>query len=321
MEPQGRSSLFGSPQVAYVVFASPKSGTQWIQQLLGSHPEVQCAESRAFGDHFDPDNLSAVNITLDTYVSNLGRHHRPPDAAGQAGDYFRGLAHNLLDAIARTSLEAAGKSLYGEKITPFAGTARAVIERLAEYNPDLRFCHLSRDGRDVAVSALIHQQIVQVRAGTARGRALEAAVSRRRVPHDVLEMFMTLWMETVTAGTEAADTFPHHLHLRYEDLLADTPGQARRLLEFIGADAGDEVVGRCVAASSFEAMSGGRRRGEEDVTSFVRKGAAGDWRRWLTDEQAARFDESAGEMLEMLGYPRAGASAEAASCPETIAGP
>jgi hypothetical protein len=141
-------------------------------------------------------------------------------------------------------------------------------------------------------------------------------------PHiGVLEMFLTLWMETVTAGTEAADTFPHYLHLRYEDLLADTPGQARRLLEFIGADAGDEIVGRCVAASSFEAMSGGRRRGEEDVTSFVRKGEAGDWCRWLTDEQAARFDESAGEMLEMLGYPRAGASARGAPCPETIAGP
>jgi len=128
-------------------------------------------------------------------------------------------------------------------------------------------------------------------------------------------------METVTAGTEAAEVFPHYLHLRYEDLLADTPGQARRLLEFIGADARREIVGRCVEASSFEAMSGGRRRGEEDVTSFVRKGAAGDWRLWFTDDQAARFDESAGTMLDMLGYPRAGASAEAAPCPETIAGP
>jgi hypothetical protein len=141
------------------------------------------------------------------------------------------------------------------------------------------------------------------------------------VPHDVLEMFMTLWMETVTAGTEAAEAFPHYLHLRYEDLLADTPGQARRLLEFIGADARREIVDRCVEASSFEAMSGGRRRGEEDVTSFVRKGAAGDWRLWFTDEQAARFDESAGTMLDMLGYPRSGTLAQAASCPETIAGP
>jgi hypothetical protein len=321
MEPQGHRRLFASPQVGYVIFASPKSGTQWIQQLLCSHPHVQCAESRAFGDHFDPDNVSAVNITLDTYVSNLGRYHRSPEATGQSGDYFRELTHNLLDTIARTSLDTAGKSFYGEKITPFAGTARAVVERLAEYNPDLRFCHLSRDGRDVAVSALIHQQIVQGRAGTARGRALEAAVSRKRVPHDVLEMFMTLWLETVTAGTEAANAFPNYLHLRYEDLLADTPRQARRLLEFIGANAGDKIVSSCVEASSFEAMSGGRRRGEEDVTSFVRKGTAGDWGRWLTDEQATRFDECAGEMLERLGYPRSETLAQAASCPETVAGP
>jgi hypothetical protein len=319
MEPQGHRRLFGSPQVGYVVFASPKSGTQWIQQLLCSHPHVQCAESRAFGDHFDPRNLSAVNITLDSYVSNLRKYHRPPDASGQAGDYFRGLTHNLLDTIARTSLDRAGKTLYGEKITPFAGTARAVVERLAEYNPDLRFCHLSRDGRDVVVSALIHQQIVQGRAGTTRGRALEAAVAHRRVPHDVLEMFTTLWIETATAGTEAAERFPNYLHLRYEDLLADTPRQARRLLEFLGANTGDKIVSNCVEAASFEVMSGGRRRGEEDVTSFVRKGTAGDWRRWFTDEQAARFDETAGPMLDLLSYRRAGATA--ASCPETVAGP
>ncbi|MHC4081779.1 MAG: sulfotransferase domain-containing protein [Planctomycetota bacterium] len=321
MEPQNRSRPSEAPQVGYVIFASPKSGTQWIQQLLCSHPDVQCAESRAFGVHFDPKNVSAVNITLDTFVSNLGKYHRPPVAPAQAGAYFRGLSHNLLDTIARTSLEAGGKTLYGEKITPFAGTARAVVERLAEYNPDLRFCHLSRDGRDVVVSALIHQHIVQGRAGTPRGRALEAAVSRQRVPHDVLEMFMTLWMETVTAGLGAADTFSRYLHLRYEDLLADTPGQARRLLEFIGADAGADIVGRCVEAASFEAMSGGRRRGEEDVTSFVRKGAAGDWRRWLTDQQAAWFDQCAGEMLEALGYARATSPARAAPCPETVAGP
>jgi hypothetical protein len=159
MEPQGYSPLFGSPQVGYVVFASPKSGTQWLQQLLRSHPDVHCAETRAFGDHFDPDNVSAVNITLDTFVRNLGQYHRPPVGPDQAWGYFQGLSHSLLDAIAATSLGAGGKSIYGEKVTPFAGTARAVVQRLGEYNPEIRFCHLTRDGRDVVVSALVHQQI------------------------------------------------------------------------------------------------------------------------------------------------------------------
>ena len=92
MEPS--EHRLSSPRVRFVVFASAKSGTEWMQQLLGAHPQVQCAESRAFGDHFDPENPSAVYITLDTYCSILGRYHRVPSAGGgpeAAREYFRGL--------------------------------------------------------------------------------------------------------------------------------------------------------------------------------------------------------------------------------------
>ena len=118
---QGRSQrnhLFESPRVSYVIFASPKSGIQWMQQLLSSHPDVQCAEARVFGDYFDPGNVTGVDITLETYVSILSKYHRAPVAPEQAEDYFRRLLFNLLDTIAQTSLSAAGKSTYGEKITP-----------------------------------------------------------------------------------------------------------------------------------------------------------------------------------------------------------
>ncbi|MHC4218451.1 MAG: sulfotransferase domain-containing protein [Planctomycetota bacterium] len=294
-----------APRVRFVIFASAKSGTQWMQQLLGAHPQVHCAETRAFGEHFDPDNPSAVYITLDTYCSILSRYHRKPPGIGGAHDaqaYFRGLSFNLLDTIAETSLRAAGKSIYGEKITPLPGTADEVVERLAAYNPELRFVHLTRDGRDVIVSGLAGQRIVH--RGSAKGDRLERAIAERRVTQEMLEFFTALWTQAVGAGLGAKNVFAHYLQLRYEDVLEDPLAQVRRLLEFVGADAADATCEGCVRAASFEAMSGGRRRGQEDLDSVVRKGVAGDWCRWITDEQAAWFDARAGELMDALGYGR-----------------
>lgn len=299
-----------APRVRFVIFASAKSGTQWMQRLLSAHPQVHCAETRAFGGHFNADNTSAVHITLDTYCSILGGYHQPPPEAGafpEVEAYFRDLSFNLLDTIAGTSLRTAGKTIYGEKITPFLGTAAAVVERLAEYNPDLRFVHLTRDGRDVVVSGLAHQRLVH--RGTAKGRRLQRAVAEGRVPQEMLEFFTSLWTQSVGAGFEASNVFSHFLQLRYEDALDDTSAQVRRLFEFIGADADDNTVEHCVCEASFEAMSGGRRRGQEDADSVVRKGVAGDWHRWFTDEQAAWFDERAGDLMAALGYARLSAHA------------
>ncbi len=287
--------------VGFVIFASPKSGTQWMQRLLSTHPDVQCAETRAFGTYFDPEHVSGPNLTLESYVSALRAFHVPPDGA-EPGAYFRRLLFNLLDAVAATSLRASGKSIYGEKITPHLGTAADVVARLAEYEPDLRFVHLSRDGRDVVVSGLVHQQIIHGRAGSGLGPLLKKSVARQQVPHEMLEFFTDLWTQAVSAALEAERIFERYLHLRYEDLLEDTAVQARRLLQFIGADTDDATLNRCIDAASFENMSGGRQRGQEDRTSVVRKGVAGDWRRWFSDEQTAWFDERAAPYLEALGY-------------------
>ncbi len=293
----------GSRRVSFVVFASPKSGTQWIQQLLRAHPQVMCAESRVFGEYHDPDHVSGVNITLESYLAILGGYHQPPE---NSRDYFRGLLFNLLDTIAATSLEASGRSIYGEKVTPLLGTASTVVERLGEYDPELCFVHLSRDGRDVIVSGLVHQAIIHGRAGTALGRALQEAIAEQRVPDDMLKFFTDLWTQATSAALAAADVFGRFLHVRYEDLLQDTPGHAQRLLSFIGAETSDDIVDACVEAASFERMSDGRRRGNEDRSSVVRKGVAGGWVHWLTDEQAAWFDERAGFLMQRLGYDRVG---------------
>jgi hypothetical protein len=93
-----------------------------------------------------------------------------------------------------------------------------------------------------------------------------------------------------------------YCQVRYEDLLAEPIGEVMRLLEFLGADADEEVARRCVEAASFEQLSGGRIQGEEASSSFYRKGVAGDWRNYFSEQDRRDFKEEAGELLIRLGY-------------------
>jgi Sulfotransferase domain len=61
-------------------------------------------------------------------------------------------------------------------------------------------------------------------------------------------------------------------------------------------------VEHCVSSASFEKLSRGRERGQEDVTSFYRKGVAGDWKNFFTERDKQIYKEEAGELLIRLGY-------------------
>jgi hypothetical protein len=101
-----------------------------------------------------------------------------------------------------------------------------------------------------------------------------------------------------------SDLGSDYLELRYERLLSDGPQEVARLLEFLGADA--QAVGRCLEGARFERSSGGRPAGEEESSSPVRLGQAGDWRRVFTRQDKREFKEAAGDLLVELGYERNG---------------
>ena len=65
-----------------------------------------------------------------------------------------------------------------------------------------------------------------------------------------------------------------------------------------------EQVREAVLACRFEHLTGGRRRGQEDVRSHERKGVAGDWRRHFTDRVTRAFKERFGDLLVATGYEK-----------------
>lgn len=299
-------------QIRFVVVANHKSGTTWMQKLISAHRDMFCAESRLFGKFNDPANRTGPAITVEQTVAHLSRHL---GIEGPNDQFNRELTFDIADTIARRCMLQTGKPHYGEKFTPYPGTAEHAIEMLAAYDPSIRVVHLVRDGRDVIVSAVAHGlNIARQRwAAGAKGASsadLEAAqqLEDRVIPDDWFELTLSSWIDVNTAMLEASPMFENVLRVRYEDLLVDPEEHAISMLRFIAEDSGVSVTPgqgvACLEEASFRTLSGGREPGEEDRESFFRKGVAGDWENWFTIDQMRTFDERAGELLEELGYDR-----------------
>ena len=169
-----------------------------------------------------------------------------------------------------------------------------------------------RDGRDVMLS-WYHQQLTPH-----EWNRLQVERSRRELP---LEDYDDVY-GNLPAFIEYAFTRPHSpsfswtdfvhrwhscneaVHVRYEDLRRDTAGELRRIFyELAGRELSPEKAVEVVDEFSFERQAG-RPSGQEDRTSFLRKGVVGDWRNQFSQEAREVFDRYAGEELILLDYEK-----------------
>lgn len=319
-------ALPASPPVFFVV-GYPKSGTTWLMKILDAHPEVLCkGEGRLFGRDFRRDELKDPRIKYrpptSLYGAVLGSEYlrmwversvwsREEVTDGHLDNLMRLAVHYFLTA----RLSQTGKSIVGDK-TPFLGAE--VVAEIGAIYPEAKIVHIVRDGRDVAVSAMHH---LWNRAGRRGHRTLSPQEAARRDayredPQAALDIgegmfaekrlrnYAAQWGRYVGRAAEDGPALfgPNYKEVRYERLLEKPEEEVGGLLAFLGAEAGEEIVRRCVEAASFEELSKGRKRGQEDTASFFRKGMAGDWRGVFTEKDRRVFKEEAGELLVKLGY-------------------
>jgi Sulfotransferase domain len=206
--------------------------------------------------------------------------------------------------VLRTSI------MHGHYLNPF-GIKNAVV--------------VWRDGRDVMVS-WYHQQLIPH-----EWNDLQVRRSRREL---ALEDYEDVY-KNLPAFIEYVFRRPHSprfswadfvrrwhgrkgaIHVRYEGLRGDTAGELRRVVrELTGKRLSQEEATAIAEEFSFERQAG-RRAGEENKESFLRKGVVGDWRAHFSPEARAAFDRYAGDELILLGYEWDGAwvSGEEAATP------
>ncbi len=90
--------------------------------------------------------------------------------------------------------------------------------------------------------------------------------------------------------------------LRYEQMLDNVEACLQQIATLFELDASPERIREIADANSFNRMSGGRARGEESGSAFVRKGVAGDWRNHFTPALCDLYKTRIGRFLIDFGY-------------------
>lgn len=196
---------------------------------------------------------------------------------------------------------------------------RSVIHSHADYDHRLPpTVYITRDGRDVMTSLYFynmraltldrnprHQERLRTKYSAAFGAHFDPQDIRANLPR-FIEMEAeaptgahVTWQQHVMDWHETSSTVAR---VTYEGLL-DNPEQVlRQAMHTLTGEAPDEERAR-LAVSRFSFSTAARRNaGQEDRSSFMRKGTAGDWKNHYTREAGEIFDRHAGDALVRYGY-------------------
>jgi hypothetical protein len=321
------ADLPGRQMQVFFIVGRARSGTTWLRGMLNSHPEILCwGEGRFFERNFKLEDFGQSQLTNllpnSLYGAILESSHlrawidRAVWATGKDTDeHLNNLARLAIDYFLAEQLSKTDKRIVGDK-TPFVSAE--VFEEIAAIYPEARVIHIIRDGRDAAVSLMHHMwNYTKDRGGIydlepeelvrrdAYRSGSPVALAEGLFTKERLTIIASDWSSGVGKAIEDGPALlgDNYIEVRYEDLLERPLEEVRRLLEFLGAGADESTVVRLVEKSAFERKSN-REKGQEDSSSRLRKGIAGDWKNAFTDGDKRIFKEVAGDLLIRLGYEK-----------------
>jgi hypothetical protein len=256
------------------VVGCARSGTTWVLDIYGAHPEVAAiSESWLFSP-----NAGVVSL--------LEEPHWSPDKRGGPQGLARVLSkEEFLEELRAFLARVLGHALGDGQRFLVEKSPNHVwnIDKIAEVFPEARFVHVVRDGRDVTVSLLA------AGASWAPHWKESSAGSVRQAA--------ATWQRSVTQVAAAAGTLgDRYLEVRYEDLHADPASSYRRLFDFGGMPYDDGLLERVRQATDFDANFVANEAG------FRRAGRTGDWRTRFSTADCLAFQLEAGPLLNELGY-------------------
>ncbi len=263
-----------------------KSGTNWLGNLLSSHPDIECV-----GEYHWQDVYEAFSSNLRT----LPLYQEAPDYRQSVRKAFEEFIRKCLDLAAPTA------KVIGER-TPHT------LAPIILY--DVPHISIIRDGRDILVSRAFHlfnyptvhrlfERIPEM--GEDFKRFQENPWYFKEHPqmllrHEVMvKESAAWWRDHFVSDRKTIDQQPFLKvkFVRYEDLHRDVEQERNKLFEFLGVD--PELA---------PAVEGEIKPGfsSERPNEFFRKGKIGDWENYFTNDTRKWFKEIAGEELLRQGY-------------------
>jgi hypothetical protein len=263
------------------IIGSPRSGTTWLQLMLGSHPSVCATAELTLYDKYVAPWLEAWKT--ETHLAEEGKSYVGMPVLWDEQE-FHGFLSGFLQAAYSKMLTT--KPQASHILDKHPGYSQC-IETIQHFIPQARFIHLIRDGRDVAVSLF------------AASRQLRW-YSRRP-----LYAFGEMWKRQVLAARQAAAFPDRYLEVRYEDLSASPAGTLETVFDFCGLSYEQELIDSIVKNHEFENLKQSRctpAAGVKVPEGHYRQGKAGTWRQSFNAPHRYLFDRIAGDLLRELGY-------------------
>ena len=105
------------------------------------------------------------------------------------------------------------------------------------------------------------------------------------------------WLQ-LSANVQKSWIYSDEAYIRYEDLLVDDVKQLSRVLvDTCCVDVDLKLLESSIVKNRFENLTGGRKRGQEEVLSHERKGVSGDWENYFTPKVKECFKQKYGTLL------------------------
>jgi tetratricopeptide (TPR) repeat protein len=193
----------------------PRSGTTLLEQVLDSHPGIISAEETEI---FFMCSLSPLmrKQPPDTALLNVLNSSSTEDRLGARDRYYA--------AIERCLGVPVGSRLLIDKNPSLT----ALVPAMFRIFPEIKYVMMLRDPRDVVLSCYM-QSFVPVSGVNANYLTLEDTAAEYAA-------VMGIW-------TEVRDRFEgNSCEIRYEDMVEDLEGNARKVLGFLGMDWNEAVM-------------------------------------------------------------------------------
>jgi hypothetical protein len=276
-----------NPENMIWIFGSGRSGSTWLRGMMeemgNHHVWEEPMVGRLFGDFYaraPEENLHSADFIMGEPIRK---------------GWMRSIRNFILDG-ARYSNPRLGPRDYLVIKEP-NGSIGAPL--LMEALPEGRMILLVRDPRDVVASVLD-----AARQGGWLYESRNGGASRKRKTADKKpNAFVSERARVYRRGVEnAKQAYDAHrgpkVLVRYEDLVADTPGTMRRVYAALGIDVDPDELVRAVERNSWENVP----EEEKGEGKFYRKGKPGGWREDLTEEQVRTVERITAPLLEEF-YP------------------
>jgi hypothetical protein len=306
--------------VPLLITGTQKSGTTWLETIVDTRPDVLVLHE---GNTLNTVDHRAARASFEERMGEFQRRAfirwRPayPNAEEMAMFTQISVARNLFDLL--------GSTFGFRTIVDRTPSTSEAYHFLVKFWRECRYVHIIRHPLDVFISRLFHEAALG-RGKTPDASRLDQATltwlvdrieklgSGDAQPGDLLDdeilqsgTFDVLFMQWLVDQKKLLEVLPfardRFLVVRYEDLFSDFEAQVKRVFEFIGMhDISAEELDYVHRATSFDAMSGGRKSGEEDRKSFFRSGQVGDYKLYLSETQSTWLWGRVATVAREFGY-------------------